>query len=408
MAWQPKPAQWFVIGVWFLQGKPRRPKPTEASQPPPTEPDPISPEARHACDILDVSPDASLEEIRQAYKDFVQVWHPDRFGHDSELRAKAESKLKEINGAWAYLEERLGSTAAPQPAESESTPESDEQSPAHQPTPAGTGYGMALAITVAAVMFLVVGFWPVIVEDFRLGVEGFRRGYEEGRRGGAERSVAAPVGARPVSSSTSRIAEPVSRTYRYSLADGAELTLTTDDGTLPPDDVVAEILERVRPGQSANFSVNVPDGQTYAVEASRTQALPPAARQQVRRPTESTVPRLRPAQPVPLSPSSRVQLPGTSIVEVTRPPARLTKPERLTSHYRIKIDAAHPDYPRQALQEQVQGAVSLDVTVGPDGTVSNIEVLGSIPMLEQAAINIVRTSNFEESSQFLVETLHGS
>ncbi len=53
-------------------------------------------------ETLGITPDASLEEIRQAYKDLVHVWHPDRFSYNPRLREKAEEKLKEINLAYEY------------------------------------------------------------------------------------------------------------------------------------------------------------------------------------------------------------------------------------------------------------------------------------------------------------------
>ncbi len=52
---------------------------------------------------LELEPDASLGDIKQAYKDLVTVWHPDRFGHNPRLRKKAESKLKQFNQAYEAL-----------------------------------------------------------------------------------------------------------------------------------------------------------------------------------------------------------------------------------------------------------------------------------------------------------------
>ncbi len=46
---------------------------------------------------------ASDQAIRDAYRDLVKVWHPDRFGSDPRLRAKAQERLKEINAAFEYL-----------------------------------------------------------------------------------------------------------------------------------------------------------------------------------------------------------------------------------------------------------------------------------------------------------------
>lgn len=54
-------------------------------------------------EILELDDAPSLVEIRQAYKDMVNVWHPDRFIHNPRLREKAEKKLKEINAAYQLL-----------------------------------------------------------------------------------------------------------------------------------------------------------------------------------------------------------------------------------------------------------------------------------------------------------------
>ena len=58
----------------------------------------------HAFQVLGLKPGASPEEVKQAYRDMVRVWHPDRFGHDERLRLIAQDKLKEINGAYRVLE----------------------------------------------------------------------------------------------------------------------------------------------------------------------------------------------------------------------------------------------------------------------------------------------------------------
>jgi curved DNA-binding protein CbpA len=51
-------------------------------------------------EVLELDQDASLDEVRQAYKDLVNVWHPDRFSNNPRLRQKAEEKLKEANLAY--------------------------------------------------------------------------------------------------------------------------------------------------------------------------------------------------------------------------------------------------------------------------------------------------------------------
>ena len=60
-------------------------------------------------EILELNPNASIDEVKQAYKDLVNIWHPDRFGTNPRLRRKAETKLKEINRAYAMVKSLLSS-----------------------------------------------------------------------------------------------------------------------------------------------------------------------------------------------------------------------------------------------------------------------------------------------------------
>lgn len=53
--------------------------------------------------ILGLNSEASEEEIKQAYRDLVNVWHPDRFPYNQRLRKKAHEKLIEINVAYENL-----------------------------------------------------------------------------------------------------------------------------------------------------------------------------------------------------------------------------------------------------------------------------------------------------------------
>lgn len=56
-------------------------------------------------EILEISPDATYEEAKAAYRLMSQVWHPDKHAHSEQLHAKATNKIKEINAAWSQIED---------------------------------------------------------------------------------------------------------------------------------------------------------------------------------------------------------------------------------------------------------------------------------------------------------------
>ncbi|MBQ7152904.1 MAG: J domain-containing protein [Clostridia bacterium] len=53
--------------------------------------------------ILGVSPTASDEEVKKAYRDLVRKYHPDRY-QDSDMAALAGEKMKEINAAYEEIQ----------------------------------------------------------------------------------------------------------------------------------------------------------------------------------------------------------------------------------------------------------------------------------------------------------------
>jgi protein TonB len=55
-----------------------------------------------------------------------------------------------------------------------------------------------------------------------------------------------------------------------------------------------------------------------------------------------------------------------------------------------KIKDVIPVYPELATQARVQGVVILECTISPQGRVSDVKVLRSIPLLDQAAVDAVR------------------
>jgi tetratricopeptide (TPR) repeat protein len=84
-------------------------------------------EIERCCRILGLEAGASPEEVKQAYRDLVYVWHPDRFVQNPRLQQKAEAMLKEINAAYEMI------LANPQTA---AAPAADKKSePAANPSP---------------------------------------------------------------------------------------------------------------------------------------------------------------------------------------------------------------------------------------------------------------------------------
>ena len=54
-------------------------------------------------DVLGVSPSASDEEIKKAYRALAKKYHPDRYT-DSVLKEQASEKIKEINAAYTEIQ----------------------------------------------------------------------------------------------------------------------------------------------------------------------------------------------------------------------------------------------------------------------------------------------------------------
>ena len=109
--------------------------------------------AREALEVLGLAAGATPAEIKAAHRDLVKVWHPDRFGNDTPLRAKAEEKLKQINQAYMVLRSDSGEAAG-----SGGSPAAVRVRPARSRSIATAGLWVArsLAVLLLAVLVLVV------------------------------------------------------------------------------------------------------------------------------------------------------------------------------------------------------------------------------------------------------------
>jgi uncharacterized protein YecT (DUF1311 family) len=127
-----------------------------------------------ACSVLEVSENATLAEIRTAYRDLAKVWHPDRFGsNDDRLRKKAENRLKTINAAYDYLcmhlpseseqKDRSPSNAerSQRPAHTEPPPKNTEPPPPQKPR-ATSGPSSAVHQNTNLLLRLAI-FWGIVL-----------------------------------------------------------------------------------------------------------------------------------------------------------------------------------------------------------------------------------------------------
>lgn len=54
--------------------------------------------------VLGLHPGATLDDVKTAFRDLAQVWHPDRFPENDRLREKAIHNQQLINEAYAVLQ----------------------------------------------------------------------------------------------------------------------------------------------------------------------------------------------------------------------------------------------------------------------------------------------------------------
>src|ERR1043166_3874517 len=60
--------------------------------------------------MLEIEPGCSPHLVKEAYRELVKVWHPDRFQNDPNLRQRANAKLQELNHAFDLITAFLAKT----------------------------------------------------------------------------------------------------------------------------------------------------------------------------------------------------------------------------------------------------------------------------------------------------------
>lgn len=83
--------------------------------------------------LLDLEPGASLEQIKQAHRELVKIWHPDRFSSDPKLTKRTNEKLKQINHAYESLARYLAAKSQPQAQAASTTSSRPRSQPRNHP-----------------------------------------------------------------------------------------------------------------------------------------------------------------------------------------------------------------------------------------------------------------------------------
>ncbi|MDZ7956564.1 MAG: J domain-containing protein [Aulosira sp. DedQUE10] len=68
-------------------------------------------------EVLGLKPGASPAQVKQAYRQLVKTWHPDRFW-DQKQKQEAEAKFKQINAAYNLIKSEQLATPVEQPSSS--------------------------------------------------------------------------------------------------------------------------------------------------------------------------------------------------------------------------------------------------------------------------------------------------
>jgi hypothetical protein len=74
--------------------------------------------------VLEVNQSTPQAEVKNAYRDLVKIWHPDRFAHDTRLQLKCQKRTQDLNEAFHQLDSliRLGIAIEEKPLQASSPP----------------------------------------------------------------------------------------------------------------------------------------------------------------------------------------------------------------------------------------------------------------------------------------------
>ncbi|MCS1407663.1 MAG: Chaperone protein DnaJ [Verrucomicrobia subdivision 3 bacterium] len=88
-------------------------------------------EIRRAYQTLELEPGATLPQVQKAWRQLVQVWHPDRFAANPDLQRKAQERMQATNQAHDILQRYLkhGETPRSRPRQGQSESTKSEPSP---------------------------------------------------------------------------------------------------------------------------------------------------------------------------------------------------------------------------------------------------------------------------------------
>lgn len=103
-------------------------------------------------EILELDRNASLDEAKQAYKDIVNIWHPDRFSNNPRLKRKAEEKLKEANLAYEMVRSFLTSHKEARPGQKKA-PKSQAEAGARDKTEVVVEAGTRIILSVCYYLY---------------------------------------------------------------------------------------------------------------------------------------------------------------------------------------------------------------------------------------------------------------